>query len=150
METQSENPFRTPEASLVDNGTQATVDSLLYKLPAVGLATFFGTPIAGAWILQHNLRQLGLSEKIKEVWLCAVILLVAVVGIGWVLPDNVPGLPFAVVQIVVMQQYAKKLLGERMAGHTRYYSNWRAFGISLLFGIVVIGLLVVALLPFVS
>lgn len=148
-----DNPFRTPTAELTA-GTPQQAGTPLYKASAVGLATFFGTPLAGAWVLAYNLRQLGLHRQVRDAWIAAVVLFVLVIAVGAMLPEKVPGVPLAVVQLVVMQQYAKKLLGVQLTQHAeqqgQFYSNWRAFGISLLFLLAILVVMLAAILPFVS
>ena len=142
MEAPVNNPFQTPEADLV-NTPAATPP--LYSLPAVGLATFFGTPLAGAYVLAHNLRHYGLRKELQQAWWLAIGIFVVVTALGFLLPESVPGIAFTVVQVIAMNQYAKSVLGSRMqeyaAEQGRLYSNWRAVGIGLLF---ILAILIVA------
>lgn len=142
MEAPANNPFQTPEADLA-SAPDATQP--LYSLGAVGWATFFGTPLAGAYVLAHNLRQYGLHKELQRTWWLAIGIFVVVTALGFLLPDNVSGTAFTVVQVIAMYQYAKSLLGARLqqhaAGQGRLYSNWRAVGIGLLF---ILAILVVA------
>ena len=64
MDVQQDNPFQTPQADL----QQASASTLpLYRIAAVGLGTFLGTPLAGAWMLAHNLQLLGKQrDKCRE------------------------------------------------------------------------------------
>ncbi|KAF1068875.1 MAG: hypothetical protein GAK45_01245 [Pseudomonas citronellolis] len=147
MDTPTDNPFRTPTALLSDGSATTATASPLYKLSAVGLATLFGTPLAGAWVLQHNLRAMGLASRSTGAWIAAVVLLIGTLLIGVVFRSNLPIVPVAVLQVFVMHQYARKLLGAEREAVPQYYSNWRAFGIALLFRVAVTAaLLVVALL----
>ena len=62
MSAPKDNPFQTPHASLLDNPPRQP----LYRLAAIGIATFFGTPVAGAWIIAHNLRRLDRQDQIRN------------------------------------------------------------------------------------
>lgn len=130
------NPFQTPAAELVGPGTLASGEKL-YSLAAVGWATFFGTPLAGAYVLNHNLKALGLLDKLKTTWLAAIGLLLVVMALSFMLPDNAPGTGLTVVQVMVMYFYAKPLIASQVADHRAHqgalFSNWRAVGIGLLF-----------------
>ncbi|MFV3303994.1 hypothetical protein ACNFBT_01770 [Pseudomonas sp. NY15181] len=96
MNAPKDNPFRPPHASLLDNPPRKP----LYRLAAVGIATFFGTPVAGAWIIAHNLRCLGRHEQIRNVWLAGVGLFVVLSLIGWFLPDNFSAAPTTIAAVL--------------------------------------------------
>lgn len=124
------NPYRAPQADLIAPGPAT---GPLYRLSAVGIATFFGTPLAGAYIATHNLRALGLQAQVRNTWWMAIGLFVFVMVIGYWLPDGA-GIGLTVAQVIGMHQYAKAQFGEAVQGHAGpFRSNWRAFGISLLF-----------------
>ncbi|HSX70652.1 MAG TPA: hypothetical protein VLF16_06935 [Pseudomonas sp.] len=134
------NPYRAPEADLVVPQQAAT--GPLYRMSAVGIATFFGTPLAGAFITTRNLRALGLHGQVQKTWWMGVGLLVAVMVVGYWLPESA-SMGLTVGQVFAMHYYAKPLFGDTVAGHGGpFYSNWRAFGISLLFLLGVIAALI--------
>lgn len=132
MSTDVPNPFQTPTAELA-----SAAPVKLYSLAAVGLAAFFGTPLAAAYVMSHNLRALGRAGEVRKVWVLSVLLTAGVFALGMVLPDNVPGIGFVVAQILIMRAYAKQLFGTALDEHKAqvrpFLSNWRAFGVSLLF-----------------
>ncbi|MBB2495611.1 hypothetical protein [Aquipseudomonas ullengensis] len=135
------NPFQTPAADLVNPGVVAAGEKL-YSLAAVGWATFFGTPLAGAYVLAHNFRSLGLHQHVKTVWLLAIGLLLAVSVLTYVLPENLSGTGFTVAQVMGMYFYAKSLIAAQITEHRlrdgAFYSNWRAVGIGLLMLVAVL------------
>lgn len=139
------NPFQTPAAELLSPDTLAAGERL-YSLAAVGWATFFGTPLAGAYVLNHNLKALGLLDKLKATWLLAIGLLLVVTALAFVLPDNAPGTAFTVAQMMAMYYYAKQLHAPALDAHRAqqgtFFSNWRAVGIGLL---MLLAVLVVAI-----
>lgn len=131
MDATPENPYRAPAAELLGAEDRAT--GPLYRMSAVGIATFFGTPLAGAYIMAHNLRALGLQGRVRNAWWMGIGLLALVMVIGYWLPDGA-SMGLTVAQVIGMHQYAKSLYGEAVAGHLGVFrSNWRAFGIALLF-----------------
>ena len=131
MDANPENPYRAPHAELLT--VENRVVGPLYRMSAVGIATFFGTPLAGAYIISRNLRALGHDEKVQGTWWMAIGVLVLVMVVGYWLPDSA-GMGLTVAQVIGMHQYAKSLFGEAVAGHVGVFrSNWRAFGIALLF-----------------
>ena len=67
MNSYTENPFRPPEARLDE--PDATHGEPLYRLSAIGLGTFIGTPLAGAFLAAVNLRRLGRAQEVGKTWL---------------------------------------------------------------------------------
>jgi len=145
-DTPQDNPFQTPTAVLQDAATTATGEPL-YRLAAVGIATFFGTPIAGAWVVVQNLKALGRDSDLRNAWLMGLGFTLGIFILGYFLPDNISGTPIAVASVVGMYQFAKQSFGaaleQHLAGGGQWRSNWRAFGISLLFLLAVIAVILV-------
>ncbi|CAE6948760.1 MULTISPECIES: hypothetical protein [Pseudomonas] len=147
MDVQQDNPFQTPQADL----QQASASTLpLYRIAAVGLGTFLGTPLAGAWMLAHNLQLLGKADRVAMVWGVAVCLLALTLALAFVLPEEVPTLPFAIGQLLGMVMLAKHLteadIQQHAAAGGTFLSNWRAAGIAVLFSIAVMALLFAVLM----
>ncbi|MFR0691680.1 hypothetical protein ACLUTX_19945 [Enterobacterales bacterium AE_CKDN230030158-1A_HGKHYDSX7] len=134
-DTQQENPFQTPTAVLQEGPAAATGEPL-YRLAAVGIATFFGTPIAGAWVMMQNLKALGCLEEVRKAWMMGLGFTIGIFVIGYFLPDNISGAPMSIATVVGMYQFAKQTFGvaleQHAAGGGQWRSNWRAFGVSLL------------------
>lgn len=142
MEANHNNPYRAPDAELL--GAENRVVGSLYRMSAVGIATFFGTPLAGAYIITRNLRALGRGEQVRSVWGMAAGIFTAFMLVGYWLPENAGGFGLTIAQVVGMHFYAKSLFGEAVSGHAGpFLSNWRAFGVALLYLLAVI----VALVP---
>lgn len=137
-----DNPFRPPAAELRERSPGSA--QALYRPAAVGIATFFGTPLAGAWVLSRNLQRLGLENRIGPCWWTSIGLCFVIVALSLLLPEKFPALPVTVVQVVVMQQYARQVLGAALQRHQEaggaFLSNWRAFGVALLFLLAVLTL----------
>ncbi|ABR84043.1 MULTISPECIES: hypothetical protein [Pseudomonas aeruginosa group] len=140
MSSDTENPFRPPEARLDEPG--ATQGEPLYRLSAIGLGTFIGTPLAGAFLTAVNLRRLGRGQEVGRAWLVAVGLFVLLLVLGAILPENIPSTGFAVAQIIGMVYYARSAFGPALESHKAaggsFISNWRAAGIALLFMLAVL------------
>lgn len=145
----AENPYTVPAAELHD---PALVRQPLYSLMAVGLATFIGSPLAGAYVLAQNLKTLGRPAEVATVWAIAVAVLVLTMVCAMLLPDEVPALPFTIVQIAIMAWLANSRIGPDLLQYVEkggvLYSNWRAAGIALLFTLALIVLLVPVMLLF--
>lgn len=149
MDVQPSNPFQTPQADL----QQATTNQQpLYSIAGIGVATFIGTPLAGAWLLAHNLQLLGQAHRVAMVWGISVALLLVTLVLAVVLPDEVPALPFAIAQLMAMIMLAKNLQEADLKQHAdaggAFLSNWRAAGIGLLFTIGMAALMFAVLMIF--
>lgn len=149
MDVQQSNPFQTPQADLQQASTN---QAPLYSIAGVGLATFIGTPLAGAWLLAHNLQLLGKADRVAMVWGVSIALLLVTLVLAFVLPEEVPALPFAIAQLMAMIMLAKNLMEAELKQHTEaggaYLSNWRAVGIGLLFTLAVAALMFAVLMIF--
>ena len=134
MDVQQSNPFQPPQADLQQ---ATTTQAPLYSIAGVGLATFIGTPLAGAWLLAHNLQLLGKADRVAMVWGISVFLLVVTLVLAFVLPEEVPAMPFAIAQLMAMIMFAKSLMEADLKQHAEaggaFLSNWRSAGIGLMF-----------------
>ncbi len=148
--------YKPPESSL-DNVDVATgYDFKLYTISAIGLATFFGTVLAGGLILAINYWRLGNEVAARNSLLFSVMATLGILLIAYSIPDdvNLPNIIFTVIQLVVMIQIAKQLQGVDINNHIdndgAVESNWKAFGISLLVSIALMGILFLILMVFIS
>ena len=63
----------------------------IYQPWQIALATFLGGPLAGAYALTHNYRQIGETRYIRTVWvLCILLLLLSFVLAIMLLTHNFP------------------------------------------------------------
>lgn len=145
---ENQNPFQAPAAELLSATPAANLR--LYSVPAVGLGTFFGTSVAGAYFIVQNLKALGREREVKTVWAVGIGLFIAMTLAGIFLPDNIPAVVFVLPPLFAMNAYARQLFGpqvlEHKANNGRFYSLWRAVGIGLLFSLVVVGAMVALLM----
>ena len=134
----TENPYQAPQAELVASVAGARP---LYSIGAVGIATFIGSPLAGALLLTRNLAALGRSSESGGIWGLAVAVFVALTALALILPESVPALPFTIAQLMWMTWLTQQRVGEQIRVHREqagiFHSNWKAAGIGLLFGVVI-------------
>ena len=137
--------YAAPQASLVTESQQQSVDYQLFKVSGVGVATFFGTMLAGGILLSINFKRLGNQKAAKNALIYSAIATVVVFAIAMLIPEgvNIPNVVFTVPQILAMVQIAKQQQELDIAYHIdnggQMASNWKAFGLSLL---VLIGFVV--------
>ena len=132
------NPYQAPQAEVHDPADDSGLASgKLFSADGIGIATFFGTILAGGILLSINYRRLG-KRRAANVSLCLCIALaVASMVAGIMLPDHLAvrallGLPM----LIGVMWYAKSAQGALVRAHRdaggEMASNWLALGIGLL------------------
>lgn len=108
----------------------------LFDATAVGLATFFGTPVAGGFLMMLNDSRLGRTGRGVLTLIAAIVVTALVVLAGWNVPASGSSV-FAIVLIIGMRYAAAGLQGKAVEEHVRrggrLGSRWAASGIGLLF-----------------
>jgi hypothetical protein len=106
----------------------------LYSPGEVALATVFGGPLGGAWLLARNYRRLDARRKAYAALAIGALAMAAVVAIGLLIP------PTGVVFLLLFPPIVAIALAERLQGadHVRHAviggrtrSSWRALGVGV-------------------
>jgi hypothetical protein len=126
-------------------GTTVIPTYALYTPGQVSLATFFGSPLAGGWVMATNERRLG--RRSRSTWTLIGTFLGTLVLLGVAITVMSAGGSFlGLISVFVMHAIAKATQGELVESHLarggRHASSWAAFGLGLL------GLLVVVVVAF--
>ncbi len=121
-----------------------------YKLHQPGgatLATFLGSPVAGAIVLALNFHKLGRSSAAIVSVILGLLATILLIVLALVLPEKTPHLLFLIPQIAVMAVLAKSLQGPAVDRHKalggKIASMWVSAGIGLI-GLVIFGSAIVA------
>lgn len=118
----------------------------LFSVGAVTLASFLGSPLAGAVLMAINYRRLDKKGAARASVVWGVVGTAALVGLGFILSARIPTPVVAVVPVVVMNSIAKYLQGEDLQRHERrrgqMVSLWAAAGIGAASLVLIFGLLV--------
>ena len=134
----------TPPQSDVE--TENIAPYKLYKTMSITVATFFGSAIAGGYLMSQNLRRLGRYRDAQLSLIGGVLLTILLAALGFLLPENSAGgniIP-TIVPAIVMHQWAKHSMQANIDQHQisggGMESSWKAFGIGLatLVGLVVV------------
>lgn len=135
------NPFDSPRAELLESLPRANETSL-YSLGAVGLATLLGSSLAGAYLLDKNLRVLGRGRERAVMWAFAVSLCALILASSFALRGHMLAQFLSMLQVVFILLFAHYRIGPALASHAQEggprHSNWRAAGIGLLFGVTLL------------
>ena len=149
-------PFQPPAALLLQ--APATTEKPPFRLAAIGIAGFVGTPLAGAWVMARSFERLGRHDLVRKAWTLGIGLFLVVNVLALLLPEKMSFTPINLACAVGMQHHAKQLIGPTLEAHLTaggtVASNWRAFGVSLLFSLAVVatiffGSLALAMLGFI-
>ncbi|EKF73179.1 hypothetical protein A11A3_14942 [Alcanivorax hongdengensis A-11-3] len=116
--------------------------ALPYKSAGIGLATFFGSPLAGGLLLWLNERRRQDGGRPLLALTLALIVLAVSLVLAYYLPANIPAAIFTAVQMVAMALIARRVQGQAILAHTASgrpcSSDWKAVGIGLLFLVVIL------------
>jgi amino acid transporter len=138
------NVYEAPSANL---GKSQSHEYSLYKITGIGIATFLGSILAGGFLMYLNFKRLGLIEKANKTLIYSSIATVIVFIIIFLIPEdiNIPNTAFSIPQIIAMVQIAKHQQGGLIETHAEangpLASNWKAFGIGLLFTIAIMAVI---------
>jgi hypothetical protein len=122
----------------------------LFDANAVALATFFGTPAAGATLMLINDRRLGRAGRGILTLILAIVATGLVVLLGWNIPQGVSSI-FAIILIVCMRFVASSLQGaavrEHLARGGHLGSRWTAFWIGMAYFAIILAVVIAFFIP---
>jgi len=127
--------YDSPKSKLEERNRS---DYKLFKVSGVGVATFFGSILAGGIVMSMNYMRLGENDAAKKALIYSALATLAVFGIIFLIPAdiNIPNTALTVPQVIAMVQIAKKnqqqSIDDHISGGGQVSSNWKAFGIGLL------------------
>ncbi len=118
----------------------------LFDSRSVALATFLGTPVAGATLMAVNDNRLGRAGRAVTFLLVAIVVTAVVILISW----NIPGSASFLIGLVLMMGMAQLAVStqgnavkEHVAQGGRLGSRWIAFGVGMAFFAALTGVVVV-------
>lgn len=119
-------------SSIAEGAVQSTTPTYtLFDANAVALATFFGTPVAGASLMALNYRRVGKTGKAIATLLIGLAVSAVVVLLAWNLPRSA-STPIALILLIAIQRIARSLQGASVKEHAerggRLGSKRLAFG----------------------
>lgn len=122
------------------------VPHVLHGPESVGIATFLGSPLAGAALLAINERRVGRPDRAWKLLGAGLGITAVLFAISAALPASVPAGAFGGLTVALAMSsrtYAKgwfqKATEERVIGEVRYVSRWAAAGVGLIFMCLVLG-----------
>ncbi|MGL1887416.1 MAG: hypothetical protein OCD76_12955 [Reichenbachiella sp.] len=119
----------------------------LYSQKAIGIATYFGGPLAAGILIRRNYinlkkEKLGLNTLIVSV-IATCLLFGGLFSIPEHIIDKIPNsvIPLIYTGIIylIVERIQGKELKELKESNGVFYSKWRAFSVGLVSGIVIVG-----------
>jgi len=119
----------------------------LYSQRAISIATYLGGPIAAGILIRRNFLNLG---KEKEGLISLIIGIVSTVLLLWgifqipeEIIDKIPNALIPAIYTGIIYFIVEKMQGDILKKHkeekNKFYSNWRATGIGVVIGIIMLG-----------
>ena len=131
-------PQQLPQDPIAQNPPAYT----LFDSNAVGLATFLGTPVAGATLMAVNDSRIGRGARGIFILLGTTLVTALVIFLGWNIPQGFD-LPISLVLLFAMKGVAKAMQGAAITNHVQrggpLGSRWTAFWVALAFLVVIFG-----------
>jgi hypothetical protein len=117
-----------------------------YRRSGILVAAFFGSPLASAYLMAHNLKAMGRTQEIKKVYITCASVLVGCVTLSLVMDQfvKVPNTAFTIPQIIIVGLFHEQIFPKNQLSDIppdSYISNWKAFGISLIFSLVILAVI---------
>lgn len=150
------NPYAPPKAVVADavtpEGDPAPATTPLYSTAQIGVGTFFGSALAGAWLAAANYRAVAQPRQARRAWWLGIATAVVTMAIALVLPDRFPNvvLPLAVAfgaRAMAEQRFGAILKAHKAAGGA-LQSSWRVVGITLLCTVIFLAVIVVGVFAY--
>jgi len=109
----------------------------LYSQKAIGIATFFGGPMAAGYLVKKNYQSLGQESHAKKAFLIGIVstllLFAGIFSIPESIIDKIPNAIIPAIYTGIIYLIVEKLQGQNLKEHLEYgrvfYSAWRAAGI---------------------
>ncbi|MGD8925386.1 MAG: hypothetical protein PVG20_00965 [Thioalkalispiraceae bacterium] len=149
-----EHVYKPPASDLENDVETYSLDYKLYKVSGIGVATFFGSILAGGLLMSRNYKHLGKELEARKALIYSFLATFFILLIAFLIPDDVhiPNLVFTIPQIIVMVQIAKSEQGQAIQDHEQrggaLASNWLAFGISILVALAIFAIIVLIAMLF--
>jgi hypothetical protein len=125
----------------------------LHSPESVALASFLGSPIAGAWLMGLNELRLGNRKGFNKYatlgFLFTVVVLAIGVGLGIAMP-KAPSYGLPIAYVIGMRSWAQSAQGKMLEAHLAAKGLKASVGGALVSGIVCLVLILIGMVAFIS
>lgn len=128
----------------------------LYSQKAIGIATFFGGPMAAGYLVKKNYESFGQESHAKKAFFIGIIstllLFAGVFSIPEHIIDKIPNAIIPAIYTGIIYLIVEKLQGQNLKEHLEsgnlFHSTWKAVGIGIVNMIII--LLIIAITAFIA
>lgn len=122
--------------------------SKFYSQTAIGIATYFGGPLAAGILVRRNSLNLEREKEGLTALIVGIVSTVLLFGVLYLIPEPVldkipnaliPAIYTGIIYLIVRKIHGKILDEHKKEGTHGFYSNWRAAGIGLVCAFVLLG-----------
>ena len=123
----------------------------LYKDRGIYIGTFIGGPLTAGYLIAENYKRLGEKGKVWKTWVITVLCTILIFSVAILTPSStrVPGYIFPLLYAAFTSFLVRRLQGDRIKAHARnhgeFYTTWRAVVVSLIFGAISLGIILLIL-----
>lgn len=118
-----------------------------YSLKSISIATYLGAPLVAGYLASENYKSVNEPDKAKSALILGVVSTVCLFVILWNVPEHIlDHIPNAVVPTiytgivyVILKATQGEMLDEHEANKLPFYSSWRAAGLGLVSGLIILG-----------
>ncbi len=129
-----------------------TINEKLHKSITIIIATFFGGPLAAAFLLVENFKNLNRVSFISKTWLIAIGVLLFTFAVEYIpIINKIPSIAFNIGMLVlvnnVIKSYQPECIAHTPSSTSTFYSGWRACAVALI-GVLITAFMFVAIPSF--
>jgi hypothetical protein len=155
MEPTPQSPYAPPSSVVGDCDPKAkSPNPKLYTPAQIRVGSFLGGPIAAAYLLRSNFRALDRGPEARTTVVCGVAFVACLMALLPFVPDRFPNYVIPLLYSIAAGFVADKWQLRKQAildsGKYQIQSNWRVFGMALLFMIAFMLIIVLEIICLVA
>ncbi len=127
-------------------------DLKIYKENSISLATFFGGPLVGGYLIAENFKSLGEPSKAKTTWIITISATCIIFAAIFLIPamEKLPNFLIPIIYYSIVRTLVKNFQSASIKNHIESggetYSNWRVVWVSLVGVLVLFAIILVLVL----
>jgi len=127
-------------------GVNKTIGLIFHSQKSIGIASFFGGPLAAGYLIRENYLALNKPDEAKKSLLIGIISTIIIFYVLFMIPesiiDKIPNQLFPLIYTAIILFIVAKVQGTILSQHkehnNEFFSGWRAAGIGLISSAIMI------------
>lgn len=123
-----------------------TKDLKFYSKKAIGIATFFGGPLAAGYLIRENYLSLNKPDEAKKSLIIGIFSTILIFTIIFIIPEHilnkVPNQVLPIIYTAIIYYIVEKIHGTILDQHkengNEFYSGWKAAGIGAISLVIIL------------